>query len=120
MDAPKKRGRPKKNQEEVKTEEVQEDYVEVVGTPGAVSLAESFVPLQSEPLQVEDIKHVIRTLNWFGEFKEGSQSKEVIEDHLRQNYFSQGYSLYSVQHLSDVRDEGGKPFGSILLYILVK
>lgn len=73
-----------------------------------------------EPLQVAEIKHVIRTLNWAGEFVEGSQPATVIEDHLNQNYFSQGYSLESVHTLDTVKGEGNKPFGNILLYILVK
>jgi hypothetical protein len=99
MDAPKKRGRgrPKKIQDEEVTTEV-----------------------TTELLQFEDIKHVIRTLNWSGGYEEGSQPAEVIEDHLKQSYFSQGYKLYSVEHLQTVQRAEGGPFGSIMLYILVK
>jgi hypothetical protein len=109
MDAPvetRKRGpgRPKKEQEDVQGE----------------VLKEFTNPALVEPLQVVEIKHVIRTLNWAGEDKEGSQPGYMIEDYLNQNYFSQGYTLQGVYTLEIVKSIEDKAFGNTLLYVLVK
>jgi hypothetical protein len=107
MDAPakKKRGRPPKT-----TLEVQPENVEVPEER----------TLQTAPSQIEDIKHVIRTLNWSGNFGEDqSMPSNVIEDHLNQNYFAQGYTLYKAINLN-IMESAGTKFGNTMLYILVK
>ncbi len=83
--------------------------------------------LTSEPLQVlqiVDIKHVFRIVSSSGEFSQGEGENihpaNVIEDYLNQTYFSQGYTLYSVEHLKTVLTKGGDPLGEHMLYILVK
>ena len=81
------------------------------------------VELVSEPLQVvEDIKHVFRVVASFGVFQEGYNihPANVVEDHLKQSYFSQGYTLYSVAHLRTVFGKDGEAVGEQMLYVLVK
>ncbi len=51
---------------------------------------------------------------------EGSMPKEVIEDHLEQNYFSQGYRLYNVFYVRAVPLAEGGILGHEILYVLVK
>ena len=104
-----------------KTKEV----VEVVGTPGTVDVSELLPKLISEPLQVAqvvDIKHVFRVVAFSGAFQEGENTHpaNVIEDHLKQSYFSQGYTLYDVEHLRTVFGKDGDIVGEQMLYILVK
>lgn len=82
--------------------------------------------LISEPSQVQviDIKHVFRVVSSTGEFSnaggENIHPANVIEDYLNQTYFSQGYTLYSVEHLKTALNKGGDPIGEHMLYILVK
>ena len=78
--------------------------------------------LISEPLQVIDIKHVFRVVSPTGEFIQGENvhPANVIEDHLNQTYFSQGYTLYSVEHLRTNFGKTGEVTGEQMLYILVK
>jgi len=81
------------------------------------------VEVVSEPLQVvEDIKHVFRVVSFFGEFRqdENIHPANVIEDHLKQTYFSQGYTLYNVEWLRSVFGKDGDIVGEQMLYILVK
>ena len=81
------------------------------------------VELVSEPLQVvEDIKHVFRVVSFSGAFYEGENTHpaNVIEDHLKQSYFSQGYTLYGVEHLRTVFGKDSDIVGEQMLYILVK
>jgi hypothetical protein len=116
MDAPvetRKRGPGRPKKEVVEEYEVPTDKV----TPEPKEFAD---PALVEPLQVVEIKHVIRTLNWAGEDKEGSQPGYMIEDYLNQNYFSQGYTLQGVYTLEIVKSIEDKAFGNTLLYVLVK
>ena len=80
--------------------------------------------LISEPSQVQviDIKHVFRVVSPTGEFIQGENvhPANVIEDHLNQTYFSQGYTLYSVEHLRTNFGKTGEVTGEQMLYILVK
>jgi len=90
----------------------------MVTKPKTKDVEEVTEPLQAG--QIIDIKHVIRTLSWRGILEdEGAQPSGVIENYLTQNYFSQGYSLYKVEHVQVVSKEN-MPFASIMLYILVK
>lgn len=102
-----------------KTKEV----VEVIGTPGTVDAPVPLPELISEPSQVVvDIKHVFRVVAFSGAFQEGENTHpaNVIEDHLKQSYFSQGYTLYDVEHLRTVFGKDGDIVGEQMLYILVK
>ena len=83
--------------------------------------------LISEPSQVQviDIKHVFRVVSSSGEFsqEEGQNihPANVIEDYLNQSYFSQGYILFSIEHLKTAFDKSGvTAIGEHMLYILVK
>jgi hypothetical protein len=95
----------------------------MVTKPKTKDVEEKVEDVQLEPLQVgqiEDIKHVIRTISWSGAFEEeGAQPGSVIEDYLNQNFFLQGYVLYKAEHVQVVTREGA-PFASIMIYILVK
>ena len=102
MDAPtlekKTRGRPPKNQE------------------GGVEAQELLAPLQ-----IEDIHHVMRAIALPGRDadQDGSHYVGVVEDYLRQAYFSQGYTLYSIEHLRTEKSEG-VPIAEQMMYVLVK
>ena len=77
--------------------------------------------LVSEPSQVVDIKHVFRAISLSGQItKENAQPANVVEDHLKQSYFSQGYELYHVEHLRTIKGEGDVPMAEQMLYVLVK
>jgi len=78
-----------------------------------------------EPSQTEDIKHVMRVLAIPGnEYSQGDLDgpfpPNVVEDHLAQNYFAQGYTLSSSTHIRVVVGEGERPIGHEMLYVLVK
>ena len=109
MDAPKetkKRGRPAKNEELV--EPVVEKVIEIQEL--------------TAPSQVVDIKHVFRTISAGGILDEskGLYPREVVEDYLNQNHFSQGYTLYEVYHLRTKVGVDGTELGEYMLYVLVK
>ena len=129
MDAPtetKKRGpgRPPK------VEEVEE----VIGTPGTVDVSKIQEAIESAkessepqlesvvPSQVLDLRHVFRTISSQGilDMNEDLYPREVVEDYLNQNYFSQGYTLYKVEHLRTKISAEGNDIGEYMLYILVK
>ena len=78
----------------------------------------------SEPLQaaqIVDIAHVFRAVSLSGMIiEEGAQPASIVEDHLRQNYFSQGWDLYKVEHIRTIHGEGDVPMGEQMLYVLVK
>jgi hypothetical protein len=98
---------------------------EVIGTPGTLDVPEPLPELISEPSQVArviDIRHVFRVVSPTGEFIQGENVHPavVIEDHLNQTYFSQGYTLYSVEHLRTNFGKDGEVMGEQMLYILVK
>jgi len=82
------------------------------------------VLLEAEPLQVgqiEDIKHVFRALSLTGQVENsGAQPASVVEDYLRQQYLSQGYTLFKVQHIRTERGENQRPTGEQMLYVFVK
>jgi len=100
MEAPKKVGRPKK--EEV--EDVKMSNVE---------------PLQVG--QIVDIKHVFRALSLTGQIESsGAQPSNVVEDYLRQQYLDQGYTLYYISHIRTERGENNVPTGEQMLYVFVK
>ena len=83
---------------------------------------EAQTELASEPSQVVDIKHVFRVVSFGGDFRqdENTHPANVIEDYLKQNYFSQGYTLYDVEWLRSVFGNDGDIVGEQMLYILVK
>ena len=102
-----------------KTKAVVEEVVEVEESKDVQA------ELISEPSQVVDIKHVFRVVSSSGEFsqEEGQNihPANVIEDYLNQSYFSQGYILFSVEHLKTAFDKSGvTAIGEHMLYILVK
>ena len=107
MDAPetKKRGRPAKNEA---VEPVVEKVIEIQEL--------------TAPSQVVDIKHVFRTISASGMFVEDSDAVplSVLEDYLKQTYFSQGYTLFKVEHLRIEVNKDGSTLGDYMLYILVK
>jgi len=76
-----------------------------------------------EPLQLEsvDIKHVIRAISTENVFDTDRNiyPVSVVEDHIKQNYLSQGYKLVYIQHLQTVFVEQ-KPIAESMLYVLVK
>ena len=86
---------------------------------------EEIEELVSEPLQVvEDIKHVFRVVSFSGAFQQGvgvdAHPANVIEDYLKQSYFSQGYTLYSVEYIRTVLSKTDDIVGEQMLYVLVK
>ncbi len=93
-------------------EEVIEAQIELISEP-------------SQAVQVIDIKHIFRVVSSTGEFSQAEGQNihpaNVIEDYLNQTYFSQGYTLYSVEHLKTAFDKAGiTAIGEHMLYILVK
>ncbi len=96
-----------------KTKAVVEEVVEVEDVQIEVTPA---------PLQVIDIKHVFRVVSPTDLFIQGENvhPANVIEDHLNQTYFSQGYTLYSVEYLRTNFGKDGEVVGEQMLYILVK
>ena len=95
MDAPAtvKRGRPKK-----------EEMAEVEVVSEEVQLASSVFRAISLSSQIT---------------QQGAEPANLIEDYLVQNYFRQGYEIYSIQHLRTEMSEG-VPFAEQMLYVLVK
>lgn len=82
-------------------------------------------PEPSQVARVIDIKHVFRVVSSTGEFSQAEGQNihpaNVIEDYLNQTYFSQGYTLFSVEHLKTAFDKSGvTAIGEHMLYILVK
>ena len=78
-----------------------------------------------EPLQagqIEDIKHIFRVISFTGAFREDANvhPASVVEDYLKQSYFSQGYVLYKVEHLETRYGRDGDVVGEQMLYVLVK
>ena len=104
-----------------KTKEIEEkvEDAEVLLKPGGYLASKSEL-LQAE--QIEDIKHVFRVVSPSGEFLQGENvhPASVIEDYLKQSYFGQGYTLYSVNHLRTNFGKTGEVVGEQMLYILVK